>query len=803
MRVPLSWLKTYIDIRESPEELAESLTSIGIEVEKIVCDTPSFAGVVVAEVVKVLPHPQAEKLRIAEVNDGKGMKTVVCGAPNCREGIRVALANVGAKIQIQEDGSCNIEIKKTTLRGIESCGMLCSEEELGLGDDADGIIELSADYSLGEDLSQRFSDVVFEIGLTPNLGHCLSIEGIARELSAILQRPLLEPLFLPDIIGSKEEWEVDLLAREECPSYSALVIENCCFRKAPLDMRLRLQRAGIRPQNLIVDCGNYVMVGMGQPLHTFDAKAFPEKRIVIDQAKGGEMISLLDSRIVEAPQKAVLITNGKTPCAIAGVMGSIESSVTQTTQKIVVESAFFDPKAIRRAGKKTGTFTEALRRFERGIDPNGYMRALKFFWHLFSSLCPSAAITAVACEGRDAVPPKMITCRRLQAQKILGRPISQQEMEIVFSRLGYPVTWSSPDVLSVAVPAYRHDVSEEIDLIEDIAKLTGFASAGKDKPPLAGFSLHPDHPLFLIEKDARRILSSLSLQEFVTCDLISPSLVSIVADQPIPRHSIITVMNPVSQEQSVLRPSLFPGLVDCLCRNISRGEQSVAAFEVGVSHLRNEGKCTERLVAGILLSGQRSPRHFTEEPREVDFFDMKGIFENFVQALGISNCSVRRSALSFFHDGRQATAFCENHQVGVLGEIHPKVLDELGIRQRVYFMELDLQDLFSHRETTSVMKPLSIYPSMERDWTITIEETMTHQELIDAITPRCSPLVEDIQLLSVFRHERIGAGKKNVSLRFTFRDPLKTLTQQEVDDAFTQIVRLSGQSIGVNIRGSN
>lgn len=797
MRIPLSWLREYIEVTDSPELLAQHLTSLGIEVEKISYETPSFSGVVVARVLKVSPHPNAEKLCLAEVDDGSSQKTVVCGAPNCREGLLVALANVGAKLGIRPDGACAQEITKAKLRGIESSGMLCSEDELGFATDSSGILELPSTFTIGEDLAKRLSDVVIEVAITPNLGHCLSIEGIARELAASYGIDMRTPYTLPKLPKKADSWKVELVDTEDCPSYGALIIHGISPQKSPLEMRLKLLRAGIHPQNAPVDCANYVMISMGQPLHSFNANSFPEHKIVVDRTKGGEAIHLLDDRQLTLPAGILVISNGKVPTAIAGIMGSEDSSVTDATEAIVVESAVFEPRIVRRSGKATGTFTEAMRRFERGINPNGFRYALQLYWHLLSSACPNVVLEGVMCKGRESAPPTTITCRRSKTIRVLGSEISQQDMELVFSRLKYPSRWVDGDTLSVSVPPYRHDVSEEIDLIEDIAKLTGFASLPEGKRVKISPTHLPDHPLYVCERKTRNLLTLLSLQEFVTCDLISPSLCDLVADQPVPRHAIITVANPVSIEQSILRPSLFPGLVDCLRRNIAFGQQSIAAFEIGTSHLRSEGKFTEKLVAGVLLSGKKTPHHFSGESRDVDFFDLKGILEGFVQALGICELSVQPSSIALFHRFRQAVVSCGGQQVGLLGEIHPKILSSLDISQRVYFMELDVQDLFAHIGGFASMKALASFPSIERDWTLTVPESLTYQELKDTVYAQKMPILEEVELQSIFRHERLGEGKKNVTLHLIFRDMTRTLTQAEADEAFFNIVKEVCQSLGV------
>ncbi len=798
MRIPLSWLRDYLEIRVSTDEIAQKLTDLGIEVEGVSFETPFFSGVVVARVLRVTPHPDADKLCIALVDDGSEQSSVVCGAPNCREGMLTALARVGARLGIKEE-TCDLEVKKAAIRGVDSYGMLCGEDELGLGTDTTGIIEFDSEYVPGEDIQKRFSDVVFEVAITPNLGYCLSIEGIARELGAALGEKVKSPYELLEFPTKSGGWSVEIQQEEDCPSYAAFAIKGLDNRRAPLEMRSRLQRAGMRSVNSAVDCANYVMLSIGQPLHTFDARAFPEKRIVVTHSKKGDTIHLIDGRILEIPEKNLVISNGSHPCAVAGVMGGSESEVSDTTEDMVVESAYFDPKATRRSGKAIQTFSEALRRFERGIDPNGFCRALQLFWVLFSKISPESSIEGAVVQGRKEVSPRKVRCRRSRVQSILGVEVPRQSMELVFSNLGYETSWDEHDTLSVMVPAYRHDVSEEMDLIEDVGKFTGLMTYMGKTVEKVSFSHLSDHPLYVYEQTARRILAALNLQEFLNCDLISPELVSLVEEQPVAKHSIISVSNPTSEEQSILRPSLLPGFIGNLRHNISFGEQTVAAFEVGTVHLRNEGKFTERLVAGVLLSGKRGPYYYSDEERDFDFFDLKGILESFSTTLGVTGLAIRDSNISLFHDGRQAVVLCGGHQVGMLGEVHPALLDDLDISQRVYFMEVDLQDLFAHVQDVPIMKGLARYPGISRDWTITVPESLPYQELMDTVNKHLPNYVEKVELLSLFRHERLGADKKNVTLRFVFREPTRTLLQSEVDSAFSQMVQQASQSLGVSV----
>ncbi len=799
MRIPLSLLKKYIDISESEQALADRLTGLGIEVEGITLFKPSFSGVVVGRVVSANPHPNAEKLKVAIVDDGVEKKTIVCGAANCAEGMTVALAQIGAKLGIRDDGTCALEIRKASLRGVDSFGMLCSEEELGFAQQSDGILALPDTYALGQDVAAAVADVIFDVAITPNLGHCLSIEGIARELAASYGIAVRMPYEIGTYEAPSDGWTVQIPKSGACLSYGALVISNVASHETPFPIRLALQHFGMRSQGLLVDCVNYVMLCTGQPMHAFDANSFPGRQIVVRESAGGETLQLIDKKTYSIPAGVLTITNGKESLAIAGVMGGSGSAVNDATTKIVVESAIFDAKVVRRSGKGLGLFSEAMRRFERGIDPNGWKRSLFLFWQILHQELPKATLDAYISAGIQNVPAKSITCRLSKVVSILGKKLSRQDMENVFSRLQYLCEWQDADTLCVQVPSYRHDVTEEIDLIEDIAKLTNFAALTVENGPKVALTQMSNHPRYVYESSIRRLLVSLGLQEFVTCDLISPTMADLVAGQPVPRHAMISVLNPISVEQSILRPSLFPSLLECVRRNIDHGNRSICAFEIGTAHLRNEAQLHERLVLGVILSGSGKGDHFSEESREVDYFEMKGILEAIAEYFSIDGLTMRSASISLFHDKRQAVLFCGNQQVGMLGEVHPLVLKKSGVGQRVYFMELDMQDLLKSSQKAGPVSSLALFPSIERDWTLTVPESLPYQELYDTVRQYAGTLVESITLKSIFRHERIGGDKKNVTLRIVFRDQEKTLTSNEVDEGYAKLVEGASLALGVGV----
>jgi phenylalanyl-tRNA synthetase beta chain len=799
MRILVSWLKEYIDLPKTPQEIADLLTNAGLEVEGVEEITPSFKGVVVGKVVKASKHPNAERLTVAQVFDGTKEVSLVCGAPNCREGIIVALAQEGATLFPDGKDKPTLEVKKVQIRGVESSGMLCSEKELGISQIHDGIIEFEEKCKPGTAVNILFEDAVLEVSLTPNLGHCLSVLGIARELSAITGIPL-----------KKKSWEsakdfppqgvkqvpVSIKAKDECPRYSALVIDNIKVEKSPLWLRQKLELSGIRSVNNIVDITNFVMQEIGQPMHAFDFSQIDGGKIEVclSQKGEGKTLELLDGGVKTIPDGAVVIADSKKPCALGGVMGSTNSSVSEKTHTCLLESAYFSPSPIRRTAKALGIHSESAKRFERGCDPEGTISALYYALELIKSVCPQAAITAFNDVATKQFLPVQLTCRISRTSDVLGYEVSAAEMEMLFTRLGFKVNFDGADTFTVTVPTFRHDIKEEIDLIEEVMRLSGIHPEKQGVSKYIGSTL-PHYPLFTFERTIRDRLVAEGLQECVTCDLISPQLVESVKNHPIDQDSLVKVMNPISLDQSILRPSMLPGLLDVVKRNISQRNFDVSCFEIGNVHLKKADKFSEILVFGVLLCGKALAYHFSQESREVDFYDLKGIIENLVRALLIENITFEKSSLSIFHPGRQAKVLAHGLQVGSLGELHPELLRKFDIQERVLFAEFDVQDLYSLPKRSLTMQPLAEYPASDRDWTVTLPEEVDYSDILNAIQAAASPLLESVSLLAIFRHERLGADRKNVTLRFVFRDRTKTLSQEAVDQEHNRLTTIVLQSL--------
>lgn len=784
MRLLLSLLKKYVDIDYSVEELAEKLLLCGIEVENIEYLSAPFAGVKVAEVRKKSKHPSADTLCVAEVFDGTKSYTVVCGASNCREGMLTAFAPVGATLSRKEKPLC---IELCQIRGIRSEGMLCAEEELGFSITIDGIMELDdAQVSVGQDLAALYDDVAFDLGLTPNLGHAFSVVGIARELAAMCDLPLKKATWQSKKpIKGRQQFTIERRAQEACPRYSYLHVDAVVSRPSPLWLRRILEASHIRPINVLVDITNLAMLEMGQPLHAFDAKAIVGNRLIIREATE-EMLELIDGSQKQLGRDVLVIADEKKPLACAGIMGGRTSAISETTTEVIFESAYFTNIAIRKGRKFLGMHTDSSKHFEKGVDPTATMHALSYVEELLEQLVPGAVLIGSSDDASSSFDDSVITCRRSRASRILGQEVSAADMEMAFGRYGFASKWDGQDCFQVYVPARRHDIKEEIDLIEEVAKLFGFAPDSQPAPYEA--SKMENNPLFVFENRIRSQLIAEGLQECITCDLISPFLANAVVDHPIAKANLIEVLNPMSQEQSILRPSLVPGLLDVLRRNACMRIFDIAAFEIGNIHLRKKELYTERPAFTIMLAGLADPYYFDRTNIQADFYQLKGILENLFSGLGFADVHCTPSTVSLFHPGRQAKIMVQGAHVGMIGQLHPQLLRAFDIPQNVVMAECDIQDVFELPRPLRKMQPLDQFPGSDRDWTITLNESVPLDELLSAIKEaRCSLLVR-LELRAIWRNEKLGADKKNVTLRFLYRDKTKTLSQKEVDNAHAQVV---------------
>lgn len=780
MRIPLSWLKEFIHLDASPSELAQVLTMVGIEVDRYETISHPWKGIVVGHVLEAERHPNADKLTVASVSNGKEIYQVVCGAPNCRAGLKTAFAQEGA-ILTETDGK-EFKIKKTKIRGVESCGMLCSGQELQLSEEHDGIVELPSHLQAGTPLEEIYTDVIFEISLTPNLGHCASVMGIARELAAIKGLSVQEPKIFLKEEASRIENSVQVIVThpEACPRYTCRLIKGVQVGPSPDWLKSRLEKCGLRSINNVVDVTNYVLMEMGHPLHAFDFDKLQGHTIHVKKAQEGELFKTLDDKERILNQQDLLICDAERPVAIAGVMGGLNSEVSHHTHNILLESAYFDPVSVRKTSKHLGLQTDSSKRFERGTDPNCLTRVLDRAAMLIQELAGGAIQLGIIDIKAKDFPEKIIHCRLSKINQILGLALSRGEVEDIFQRLHFRYHWNGQDTFIVHIPTYRTDVQAEIDLVEEVARLYGY-----DNIPRKGgryLSSHLPHaPIYLFENAMRTRLVSEGLQEFLTCDLIGPSLLNIIQDPSLSSDSSIAVLNPTSIEQSILRTSLLPGLLQVVKYNVDHQNHHMAGFEIGRIHFKDAEQFKEQSVVAIILSGKSRPHHWGEKPSEYDFYDLKGIVENILHELGITNLIFKNLNIETFHSGRQASVFVDSLEIGSMGEIHPAILRRLDVPQRILFGEFNLHDLMQVAKHKERIKDLVIYPGSERDWTFTIHVAVPFERVLKCVYRKSSPLLEEVFLLDIYRSEKLGEDYQNMTLRFVYRDPSKTISQEIVD----------------------
>jgi len=781
MKVPISWLREFVAIEVSPRELAERLTLAGIEVERIEDLGRELAGVVVGEIVAVEPHPQADRLVVCTVQaSGPDAQRVVCGAPNARTGLRVPYAMPGATLP---DGR---RIEAVDLRGIRSAGMLCSEVELGLGEDASGLLELAADAVPGTALAAHLGieETVLEVAITPNRGDCLSVLGLAREIGALYglklnrQRARLREQGSP----ASARIAVTIEDAEACARYSARYIEGVRPAPSPAWMQHRLLAAGLRPINNIVDVTNYVMLERGQPLHAFDYDRLPAPRIVVRRAGTTGSIRTLDERDRTLEPGDLLITTGAEAVAIAGVMGGANSEVTPETRNILLESAWFDPSTVRSTGRRLGLRSESSYRFERGVDLEGVLPALDRAAALMAELgggrIAPGVVEAYPSPRRRAV----IDLRVPRVEFLLGLPVSRSEAAAALHRLGARVRAKSPRVLSVEPPSFRNDLEREIDLIEEIVRLLGYGQVPTTLPTaeMQG-GARPAHRDW--ERDLRQLLAGQGLHELVMWSFATARSNELFRGVGVPTTDPVRIRNPVVSEDDEMRFSLCPGLVQAVRTNLNFGEASIAAFTVGkVFWMADRPAEGHRLAA--VLSGSPPEIDLKGAQRPLDFLDIKGALENVLAHLRVlDRVQWQRpgEGQTTFHPGKSALAVIDDRPLAVVGALHPETEVELGLDQVCWLFELDLDGVLEYVPARPVFTDLPRFPAVVRDVAVVTEADFASDQVVRFVRGWNRQVVDRVELFDEYTGAPIPEGKKSLAYSIAYRAADRTLTDDEVN----------------------
>lgn len=786
MKITLSSLKRFIDFDLTVQEVADKLTQLGIEVDAILYESPPFSGIVVGQIKSLKKHPEADRLSVVEVDDGSQIWQVVCGAKNCEVEAKYPFAKIGAILDPSSDDP--LKIKKSKLRGVESSGMLCASDELGFGGSHEGILKLPDSFELGANLLDLLWDPVLEVSLTPNLGHCMSVLGIARELATLLNLPVKVPKSSyptekPSTASAK------IQDSDNCHRYCLKTVDGIEIKDSPFWLQHQLLLCGMNPINNIVDITNWVMLEMGQPMHAFDHDKISGNELVVQGTKEKTSLLCLDKEKRSLQPGALVITDKKGPVAVAGVIGGEESAISSSSKNIILEAAFFSPSATRSSMKDMALRTESGMRFEKGTDIEIIPQALARAAELLHKSCPSAKISL---ENIDIYPqkhkPLQLQCRLERVNQILGRKFSLSEIQDILQSLEFKVKNTGSDCLSVSCPSYRHDLFSEIDLISEIARVYGYDHFEKHSCYYRGSNL-PNAPIYSFEDEVRRVFIQEGLQECITCDLISPSIATITTESSLPPECLIKTLHSKSDEHSILRPSLLPGLLTVLKHNQDRKNSDFYGFEIGNVHFKQGNDYVQQPMAAILLSGKALPSHWDTKSSKIDFFDLKGIFENVTNGLRIKNIALNSSMHPSFHPHRQANLMANDLDIGVLGQVHPEILEELSIREEVYFLEINLQNLLRFQDKKQMLRKLAIYPSSERDWTLTLQNELPISQVYDAVSRAGSNRLERVELIDLYTSEELGNDRKNVTFRFSYRDYSKTISYEDVENEHKKIIQ--------------
>lgn len=785
MKISLSLIKSFLPVELSLREIEDHLTLLGIEVDEIINETPPFEKVIVGEVLSAKKHPDAAKLQIAEVDTGKEILQVVCGAPNCRPKMKTAFAVPGSTLRDAKGNKLTIE--KASLRGVESCGMLCSAEELQLWKDSEGIMDLPIEWKNGADLTSLLWDPVFELSLTPNLGHALSAIGVARELAAKLGKKIQRSK--TQIKKTKEGKSIKAIIEEGSLSsqYMGRIIENVTIAPSPLWLQKELLLCGLKPICNVVDVTNYILLKNGQPLHAFDLDQIEGGEIRVEKTKKEETLTLLDKNSYEIPKNTLVISDTKKILAIAGVMGGQTSSVQNETRNIFLEAAIFNPVLVRKAGKSLGLRTDSLLRFEKGVDPEETLVSLEEATSLIQTLCGgeiSDKKTEITTQTQKNEPIKI---RTRYTNKLLGTNLSKSEIQDILKRLDCRVSEGDEDSLLIEPPSYRFDLNVEVELIEEVLRIYGYnhleSSISRSTP-----SQIPHDSHYLFEKKIRSICTKLGLSEFLNSDLISPKLSSLCTELTCSQEvSLLKATYAKTEEYSILRPSLLPGILQSVKNNLDVKNTSFAAFEIGRIHFLEKKKPIEIPMLSFAIVGSENPPHFSQDSIPSDFYTLKGLLENLFDALKVEGISYRESKHSSFHPTRQAEVHLSEMTLGTFGELHPNLLKNAGIKGRVLFSELDLESLLSISKETSTYKSISPFPASSRDWTIPLKEKVSIGDLLERAKKEKPPILESIEVIDLYAPKE--SNERNATLRFTYRNVLKTLSFEEVEEAHLTLVK--------------
>ncbi len=796
MKLPLSWVKEFV--RDIPPRgvLAEKLTLAGLEVKAMDVLGEGWDNVFVGQITAVMPHPNADRLRLATVDLGAARETVVCGAPNLNIGDKIAFAKVGAELIDGHTGE-RARLKPAKIRGVVSSGMICSEKELGISERHEGILVLPPDAPVGAPLSDYLGDVVFNIEVTPNRADCLSVTGIAREAAVLTGRRLELPEISYDEAGQPidKSVSVEILAPELCPRYSASLVTGIKLGESPDWIKRRLLACGMRPINNIVDITNYVMLEYGQPLHAFDYDRIRGQKIVVRRAAAGESIVTLDGTQRALSADTLVIADAERAVAVAGVMGGANTEVTENTTSILLEAASFNPASIHYTGRMLRLPSEACMRFERGIRAELTMPALRRATQLLIELAGGSAAQGVidVYPGQRALEPILLSTA--DVKRVLGIELGREQITGPLSLLGFECGATAEGAILVTPPYWRSDIRLTVDLIEEVARVSGY-----DKIPSTLLSQaiprqNPD-PMVRLKRELRHRLIGYGLQETISYSLVSADMLTKLQQSP---GASLKLANPMTPEQEYLRPTLRGSLLAALAANQRREEAGLRLFELGRVYLARAGDLPdERETLCAVINGQRTGKWWRGNGEPPDFYEAKGVVESLLQYFDVT-ARFEPGTDAALHESRQAAILADGKQLGLVGEVHPKVSEDFEITGPTYIFELDLPTLLPFTTAVKLYQPIPRFPPVVRDLAIVVDGGIPHRQVTDIV--RSFPLVAGVSLFDLYTGEPVPRGKKSLAYRITYQSPNQTLTDDEVNHIQEQIIGRLARELGASLRG--
>jgi phenylalanyl-tRNA synthetase beta chain len=813
MKVTLNWLRQHVDFDWSPAELGERLTMLGLEVEGLHTISGEFEGVVVAQVVSREKHPNADKLSLCRVNDGKGERQIVCGAQNFKAGDKVPLILPGATLPPKPGEAAPFAIKVGKIRGVESHGMLCSPQELGLPDEVDGLLILPQDAAVGQPfaahLGRPSGDVVLDLEVTPNRPDLNSVIGIAREISALTGAPLR----MPEIAAwPEEESEIGSWLRVEnqepelCPRYTARLVRGVKVGPSPDWLRSTLEKVGVRSINNVVDVTNFILMELGQPLHAFDyhllgAEPGGTPRVVIRRAAEGEEFTTLDGQARKLSPEALLIADGARGVALAGIMGGLNSEINSQTVDVLIESAHFKPQSIRATSKKMELRTESSYRFERGGDAGICDYASRRAAALITQLAGGKVVRGAIDSHPNPASPRLITLEAAKTGRLLGVEIPAAEQARLLNGLGVASSLgggAGAETIESAAPTWRVDLKRDVDLIEEVARLFGVDKI-PSTPPRGVVGRNEFDRVYDEIAEARRILLGFGMDEATGQTLVSSKFVAELLGA---EAGVVALENPLSSDMDCLRPTLLAGLLTSLSHNAHHQVRQARLFEVGRVFLNTQAAPSEERRVALVVTGERDAVYWSGKERGAlhDIYDLKGILEEFLEAFGLRG-------VGFSKGNPSGGLFLESGVIqlgklplGVFGQVNPLLARKLDLRDPVFAAELNLGMLLARRNAARSLKPLAAFPGSRRDIAMVVDDAVTHDAVLLAVKQAKPENLEGVELFDVYRGKGVPEGRKSLAYAFTYRHAERTLTEAEITAAHGKVAARLKEQLNASLR---